>query len=233
MREVVSCSPTEISPTIDDLYRNQGIPLGRAVSATVEDLARHALASLAELAVPAGVVEDCSLEVFQTIYPGEGLNDTTTPLGEIYPQAHRLALFAATLGEQLSTEIQRLFEIGDLASAVMLDGAASEAAERFVNVIEARFAGPGSSPSRTAVLAYSPGYCGWHVSGQKKLFDRLRPAECGITLNSSFLMSPLKSVSGVLVAGRPEIHEFTDDFECCSVCVTRECRGRIERALEV
>ena len=115
----------------------------------------------------------------------------------------------------------------------MLDAAASEGAERFVNVIEKRFAGRTSTGSRTAVLAYSPGYCGWHVSAQRKLFDRLRPTECGITLNSSFLMSPLKSVSGVLVAGHPEIHEFPDEFECCAVCVTRECRDRLARALEV
>jgi cobalamin-dependent methionine synthase I len=144
-----------------------------------------------------------------------------------------LALFAGTVGEDLSIEIQRLFDIGDLASAVMLDAAASEGAERFVTILEQIFEGRNDELPRQAVLAYSPGYCGWHVSGQRRLFHRLRPTECGITLNSSFLMSPLKSVSGVLVAGRPEIHDFEDEFDCCAACVTRECRGRIERALEV
>ena len=56
------------------------------------------------------------------------------------------------------------------------------------------------------VLRYSPGYCGWHVSGQINLFNTLTPEKIGITLGESCLMNPLKSVSGVLVAGPPNIH---------------------------
>ena len=82
------------------------------------------------------------------------------------------------------------------------------------------------------MLPYSPGYCGWHVSGQGRLFGALCPEEIGIRLNASFLMQPLKSVSGVLVAGAPEIHDFDDDFDFCAECTTRECRVRIARALE-
>ena len=78
--------------------------------------------------------------------------------------------------------------------------------------------------ARSAVLAYSPGHRGWHVSGQRALFAALSPEEIGITLNSSCLMQPLKSVSGVLVAGHPDVHDFDDDFPFCSECSTRDCR---------
>ncbi len=111
----------------------------------------------------------------------------------------------------------------------MLDAVASAAAERLVERLEHRFATAATGGPRPAVLAYSPGYCGWHVSGQRALFGALDPAEIGITLNESCLMQPLKSVSGVLVAGRAEIHDFDDDFPCCSLCSTRECRNRIDR----
>ena len=49
---------------------------------------------------------------------------------------------------------------------------------------------------------YSPGYCGWHVSEQQKLFP-LFPvaAPCGIRLTDSSLMVPIKSVSGVIGTG--------------------------------
>ena len=40
-------------------------------------------------------------------------------------------------------------------------------------------------------------------------------------------MSPIKSVSGVLVAGHPEIHDFENDFDFCFDCATWECRSRI------
>ena len=49
----------------------------------------------------------------------------------------------------------------------------------------------------------------------------------GIELSDSCLMSPLKSVSGVLVAGPAEIHDFENDFEFCLDCTTWECRDRI------
>jgi hypothetical protein len=232
MREVFTSPTKAIAPSLEDLFRAQGIPAGRAVSPAVAEIARNAIDVLNELARPVAVVEDVPVDEFDSIYAGEGLNDATTPLGEIFPTADRLALFAGTVGEGLSSEIQRLFDAGDLASAVMLDAAASEATERFVAVLEGRFA-RGQTATSQAVLAYSPGYCGWHVSGQRRLFAKLQPTECGITLNSSCLMAPLKSVSGVLVAGRPEIHDFEDDYECCAVCATRECRVRIERILEV
>jgi hypothetical protein len=77
------------------------------------------------------------------------------------------------------------------------------------------------------VLPYSPGYCGWHVTGQRRLFDRLEPQRIGVTLNSSCLMQPLKSVSGVLVIGPSSIHEFDNDFDFCALCSTYQCRARI------
>jgi hypothetical protein len=40
-------------------------------------------------------------------------------------------------------------------------------------------------------------------------------------------MQPLKSVSGVLVAGPGSIHDFDDDFDFCDECATRQCRERI------
>jgi hypothetical protein len=192
-------------------------------------LLETALESVAALARPEAVVAGLSIGDFQAVYGADGHNDPETPVADIAPKAERLALFAATLGEELSAEIQGLFDGGDLAGAVMLDAAASAAAERMVELLEVRFSRVAGASPNTAVLAYSPGYCGWHVSGQRALFAALRPAEAGITLNDSCLMRPLKSVSGVLVAGPPSIHEFDDDYPCCSACTTRECRDRIAR----
>jgi hypothetical protein len=80
-------------------------------------------------------------------------------------------------------------------------------------------------------LRYSPGYCGWHISGQKRLFERLNPAEIGITLNSSFLMQPLKSISGVIVSAERKYHLIKSDYPFCAVCPHRSCRERINLLL--
>ena len=48
---------------------------------------------------------------------------------------------------------------------------------------------------------YSPGYCGWHVTQQKFFFSLLPEQPCGVRLSESSLMSPIKSVSGVIAVG--------------------------------
>lgn len=216
----------------EEVLRTQGVPLGATVPDRVSELVPRVIEIFLALSRPRAVTEEVTHEAFRTIYPGEGRNDPETPLAQIHPHATRLALFAATLGEELSSEIQTLFDDGDLALAAMLDGAASEGAERLVNLLERSFAMANKAPQSRAVLGYSPGYCGWHVTGQRRLFAALNPEDIGITLNSSCLMAPLKSVSGVLVAAPPEIHDFDDDFPCCGSCATRECRARIAGVLE-
>ena len=85
----------------------------------------------------------------------------------------------------------------------------------------------GRAPAGDVFLRYSPGYCGWDITGQRKLFHALRPEEIGITLRESCLMEPLKSISGVLVAARPEDHRFDNTYQFCRTCSTQTCRSRI------
>ncbi|MFC1661862.1 vitamin B12 dependent-methionine synthase activation domain-containing protein, partial [Gemmatimonadota bacterium] len=137
----------------------------------------------------------------------------------------------ATLGESISQKINELFRINEPALGCMLDGIASERADTAANLLGQTFlvslVGEGEADTATRVLPYSPGYCGWHITGQRKLFAFLDPGLIDIELSDSCLMSPLKSVSGVLVAGPPEIHVFENDFGFCLDCATWECRERI------
>jgi len=43
----------------------------------------------------------------------------------------------------------------------------------------------------------SPGYCGWDVSEQQKLFSLVNDMRIGIKLTESSLMIPIKSISGL------------------------------------
>jgi cobalamin-dependent methionine synthase I len=135
------------------------------------------------------------------------------------------------VGEAVSSRISALFEQRELVTGFLLNAVASEAADALAALTGRRYlerlAGEGRASRPTRVLGYSPGYCGWHLSGQGALFARLRPEEIGITLSTSYLMQPLKSVSGVLVAGAPEMHAFGPDFPFCEQCTTRSCEARI------
>lgn len=230
----IGFSVADVIPARDAVLENQGVPAGRALSEAVTALCSQALAVLSEVATPAGLLAEISVREFAEVYRGEGDNDASTPVADIFARADSLALFAVTLGDGPSREIAKCFGSNDPALGAMLDSAASAAADKLAEVSQARFADALAQAGRatpvTRVLRYSPGYCGWHLSGQRRLFEFLRPERIGISLNSSFLMQPLKSVSGVMIAGRREIHCFEASYPCCRHCRTPSCRERI-RAL--
>ncbi|MFQ5806109.1 MAG: vitamin B12 dependent-methionine synthase activation domain-containing protein, partial [Phycisphaerae bacterium] len=227
-------SVDELTLEPDALLQNQGIPAGLVVPAAIEALCATALSLLSEVAAPAGVLLEISKPDFEVVYEGEGRNEARTPVGDIFGRADGLSLFVVTLGERVSREIEERFRAKDLALGAMLDAAASVAADKLAEIAESRFLEAllrtGRATPSTCVLCYSPGYCGWHVSGQKRLFEILHPEQIGVTLRDSFLMQPLKSVSGVLIAGPKEIHSFEMSYPFCSECETQGCRARI-RAL--
>lgn len=224
MRRVLDVAIEDLLPSPSGLLAARGLP----AEERFVDLAERARTEIRNLAQPRGVREELAREEFVMVYRGEGDNDPHTPLDQVVPRADRLALFAVTLGNAVSEAVTTRFADRDLALGWMLDAAASLAADAAADAIATDFAAAcRRGDEEPAVLPYSPGYCGWAVSGQRRLFARLRPEEAGITLGASCVMQPLKSVSGVLVAGPVEAHLFDNEFDCCASCTTRECEARV------
>ena len=226
MRERVVFSIGDAMPPRGDVLERMGMASPADLSARTGALVESATDEFEQLAEPRGLVDAVSAEEFAAIYAGEGRNSHETPLERIYPRADSLALFVATLGEQVSTRIAELFAADDMARGFVLDAVASVSADLLTDRLSERYRERVSGEG-TAVLSYSPGYCGWHISAQRKLFERLGPDEIGIRLNDSYLMQPLKSVSGVLVAGAGPIHRFRPEFSFCGACTTRQCLPRM------
>ena len=226
MRERVVFEVGEAMPPRGDVLERMGMASAADLSARTSALVESATDEFEQLAEPMGLVDDVSADEFAALYAGEGRNGHETPLEHIYPRADALALFVATLGERVSSRIAELFAVRDMALGFVLDAVASVSADLLTDRLAGRYRERTSRES-TRVLGYSPGYCGWHISAQRKLFERLRPGEIGISLNDSFLMEPIKSVSGVLVAGSCEVHRFHPEFSCCDVCTTRQCLPRM------
>lgn len=207
---------------IRGLEARSGSPTAEAVQVIV-DRSRDLFVHTAE---PRGLYQAIELEEFHELYRGEGGNESDTPLEHIIDEAVALALFTVTLGGAISDRITALFEGGELAEGYVLDQVASFAADELAAMAGRRFESS-SKHDDLVVLPYSPGYCGWHVSGQRALFVSLHPEEIGVTINDSCLMHPLKSVSGVLVLAPVEAHSFSPAFPCCATCTTLDCQDRI------
>ncbi|HLP49031.1 MAG TPA: vitamin B12 dependent-methionine synthase activation domain-containing protein [Candidatus Kapabacteria bacterium] len=238
MKKIINIPIARLKPDVTGVLRTQGIPPPPAPlpSEKVTSLYHSAEELFLKLAAPISIMSEITVSEFAEIYKGNGLNEVDSALEKIFPQAAYLALFAFTIGAEVSLKIEEQLSTGNFALGYMLDAVssyctdkASEAAEEiFVNDL----ATIGQVDASLRVLLYSPGYCGWHISGQQKLFEYLQPGAIGIHLNENFLMSPLKSISGVLVAGEKEIHSFKNNYPFCKHCRSCNCRARITRILK-
>lgn len=229
MRKVIALAPAEISPPREQVRSGMGIPAGEDVG-RFDTLILEAYAAFENEADAAGVWSLIDAGDVDSMLIAAGISVDDTPVGLLAPEASVLAAFAITLGTSLTDAIRARFESTDFAAGYALDVVASLAADlaamKCGESLLKDVRGRGTGNDTIAILPYSPGYCGWPVVGQQALFSRLKPSEIGLTLSSSSVMNPLKSVSGVLVGTRPEFHEVENQVPACSTCANRECRER-------
>jgi hypothetical protein len=223
MKERIDWDAADTLPEPREVLLLQGIPASMEPPPRVLAILGEATEAYLDTAEPRALVADISQEAFARVYRGEGRNAPVTPIEAVVRKADALALFVATAGGGVTERIRSLFARNEPALAVMLDSVASAAADRLSTLLAARR--PAGRPGLT--LGYSPGYCGWHVTGQRALFEFLGAGSIGVTLNASCLMDPLKSVSGVLADGPEDIHQFAPGYEFCADCRTKPCLSRI------
>ena len=222
MSEIINPLIDEILPSKEDILNFQGIKKIDNVSDILIESLELSMSLLKEKSKPIAIIRECSKSDFTNIYLGEGNNAADSPLPRIIKKAEKLHLFAVTIGEKVNEEINKHFDQNEFPIGSFIDSGASLTADNIVGILESQVG------YQSTTLAYSPGYCGWHVSGQKKLFQFLKPDKIGITLNGSCLMTPLKSVSGVLVSGPGDIHIFDDNYPFCEECTTYSCKIRMK-----
>lgn len=232
MREIIEIPIRDIKPDKKEVLKLQGFSHDDQLSEKMKTLFQGALDLFYELSESKGILSEISIPEFAEVYHSEWLNEERTPLDETFPQAENLFLFAVTLGKKVTEKIDELFRVNEFALGNMLDSVASVGTEEVALSVENysfhSLIKKGEVTTFTGMLRYSPGYCGWHMSGQKKLFEFLHPEDIGITLLESFLMKPLKSISGVIVFGKKEIFVLDESYPFCGQCKTRSCRDRIK-----
>jgi hypothetical protein len=235
VRGIVRLSVDEITPTVQEVLEAQGMAGRPNLPARITSLLDSALALFKKLAEPKGIMEDLAISDFPALYDGNGLNSHEGPVPLIVPGAEALALFAATMGAALMNKSSELFATGGPALGYMLAAVNTSGAEHLGQQMARHFMEllPEEKRSSKNLRAqyYCPGHCGWHISGQDKVFQALHPEEIGITLKPSWAMHPLKSISGILVVGDIQMHRFLPNFSFCKECKEHKCVSRL-KALE-
>jgi hypothetical protein len=133
-----------------------------------------------------------------------------------------LAIFAVTAGRTYDDWIRAHFDRNDLVGGFLIDAIGSEIAEAAADRVEARIREAAAELGLSCTNRFSPGYCGWSVAEQPALFGFLPERFLGITLTSTSLMIPMKSVSGVVGLGA----DVTRADYPCRACSVEDCYRR-------
>lgn len=191
----------------------------------VVDLTNALLTRIAALTVP-----QCAF----TLYTGQADTDSVRlenqevlPVGAtlamLLKGAERFALFAATAGADFQSCQEALKAEGDLLKTFIADMIGTCVAEKAGDYMEHLLKEQIGGERHTN--RFSPGYCGWHLSGQQQLFRLMGDTPCGITLSEVCLMTPIKSISGIIGIGA----EVDEKKYGCQYCELETCYKRKQR----
>lgn len=143
-------------------------------------------------------------------------------IGQQLKNSETVAIFAGTAGPAFEVWSKELFDQGDFPDGYIADLLGSEIIEAAIDWMEIKLQQKLDLHSLKMTNRYSPGYCGWNVREQFKLFSLLPNNFCGIRLTDSALMVPIKSVSGIIGIG-----EKVEKIQYpCDICQMKNCYRR-------
>jgi hypothetical protein len=134
-------------------------------------------------------------------------------------KSYSIAVFLCTAGTEIGMRSRAAMKEGDLLTGYIYDVIGSEIADAAADLMQESLKEAMASEGRKITNRYSPGYCGWDVAEQHKLFQLMPDNYCGIKLNTSALMDPEKSISGFIGIGEHvRYNQYT-----CGLCDMKDC----------
>jgi Vitamin B12 dependent methionine synthase, activation domain len=221
--QVLTDLPLAIDPA--EVLRFQGYKKGRDVATPdVRVLLDDALGAGARLMAPRAVarwVPVARPDAHALDVDGETL--TIPRIGALWGPVTDVAVVVCTIGDALERRVSELWEARELPLASMLDSVGSGAVESLAEHVNDLLCEQGL-PDLRVTNRISPGYADWDVAEQPRLFRLVSADAIGVGLNAACVMTPGKSISLLVGAGRQARvdHYFTQ----CARCWMRDCSYR-------
>ena len=210
----------EVLPSIDELARylhaaDTGHPVYESMERRLAELRGSGLTAVGGYRiVPASA--DLQRGV---VMAGEVALETGVQVCGYMKGAESVALFVCTAGELFTEMSHALNAEGDFLEAYVVDAIGSLAVERAMDNIQSALERDMAACGVRITNRYSPGYCNWPLVGQRALFGAIGEHGTGVTLSATCLMSPIKSVSGIIGIGASvRRREYG-----CAVCKNATC----------
>ncbi len=130
-----------------------------------------------------------------------------------------VAIFLCTAGKEFGIRSRKAMQERDFLRGYVYDIVGSEIVEAATDLMQNELEKEMISSGKKITNRYSPGYCGWDVGEQHKLFKLVPDNFCAIRLTESALMDPVKSVSGFIGIGENvKYNPYT-----CGMCGMKDC----------
>lgn len=137
-------------------------------------------------------------------------------------KSETLGFMIATIGNEISNWTKSLMNSNEILKGYLVDKIASEIIEMVADETELKMNEMLVQFGYKTTNRYSPGYCGWNVSDQQKLFALLPNNFCEVIINENSMMFPIKSISAVIGMGSSVERK---DYQC-SICEVDFCYKR-------
>ena len=140
-------------------------------------------------------------------------------------KAKKVVILAVTLGEFVEDEITRRFKEGDYTLALLMDAAATTAVEQIADGIEKAVDQKIAMHGLVRRWRFSPGYGDWPIECQPEMLRLSKAADIGLTVTSSLMLNPRKSVTAI-IGLVPKEDNTTPDKQSCKFCPNPQCSFR-------
>jgi len=144
----------------------------------------------------------------------------------LLPEAKELAVVVCTIGPKLEKEVADYFRKKEPLRGLLLDGIGSAAVDSLTQEVCKLMAREASSRDYQASSPLSPGVPGFSISEQWQLFKLVPAEEIGVSLTSSGMMVPRKSVSMVIGMGL-NMPTWTQAEACAHCSLWKTCPYKV------
>jgi hypothetical protein len=219
---------TQLNLSVQQIEKVIGIGTDES-SGMISDLISRALEDAASICSIKAGYSIFHNAIFDASAKSVKINDIDFNINKIvYHQIKKsssVAVFICTAGHEIGIRSKHAMKEGDLLRGYLFDIIGTEIVEAATNLMQNDLELEVKQSGKRITNRYSPGYCGWDVSEQYKLFRLIGDNSCGITLNQSALMDPIKSVSGFIGVGENvKFNPYT-----CNLCDMKDCIYRSKR----
>ena len=142
----------------------------------------------------------------------------------------KVILLAATVGDAIEETVTKKFADGEYSASVLLDAAATTAVEQIANSMEKAIKPKAAAKGYGMRWRFSPGYGDWPIEQQPELIRLSRAADIGISLSSSMMLVPRKSITAIIGLYKEDKSNpdaaISPHAKGCAACGKLDCPAR-------